>query len=184
MILVHDYIKIKYTREGYLPDYPYHMISDEEMIEAFMKSDSDEGFFFDNYYVKDESLKEQYETLVQTIRFHIDIFKKSKDDTRVLPDWVYSYMLGSVISEHSSDIDRHDLLVLLDLDNVDDNFTEQAKKRCLSISKQWIKKITEENRYVKILNPNGTYSRYDGRPATMFGESHVIKSLRLDSAGV
>ena len=61
MSLVHDYIKIKYTREGYLPDYPYHMISDDEMIEAFMKSDSDEGFFFDNYYVKDESLKEQYE---------------------------------------------------------------------------------------------------------------------------
>ena len=76
MILVHDYIKIKYTREGYLPDYPYHMISDDEMIEAFMKSDSDEGFFFDNYYVKDESLKEQYTTLVQTIRFHIDILDR------------------------------------------------------------------------------------------------------------
>ena len=36
MSFVHDVIKIKYAREGYLPDLPYHLISDEEMCDAFI----------------------------------------------------------------------------------------------------------------------------------------------------
>ncbi len=35
-MLTHDIIKIQYSREGYLPDYPYHMISDREMFNAFI----------------------------------------------------------------------------------------------------------------------------------------------------
>ena len=71
MSLIHDIIKIKYTRLGYLPNYPYHLISDEEMFDAFIDlsytgedstsgSDSDDGSsdysdssverFFENTY--------------------------------------------------------------------------------------------------------------------------------------
>ena len=38
-MFIHDLIKIKYIREGYLPNYPYHMISDEEVFNAFINPD-------------------------------------------------------------------------------------------------------------------------------------------------
>ena len=60
MTLVHDIIKIKYSNLGYLPGYPYHMISDREMFDAFIDLSVDEYgdedkipsgvyFFEDNY---------------------------------------------------------------------------------------------------------------------------------------
>lgn len=36
MSFIHDIIKIKYSRLGYLPSYPYHLISDKEMFDAFI----------------------------------------------------------------------------------------------------------------------------------------------------
>ena len=39
-MLVHDLIKIKLVRAGYLPNYPYHLISDKEMCEAFISANS------------------------------------------------------------------------------------------------------------------------------------------------
>ena len=58
-MLVHDIIKIKYVKLGYIKkNYPYHLISDEEMFNAFI--DLGTGFksslidpdvrFFDMYY--------------------------------------------------------------------------------------------------------------------------------------
>ena len=38
-MLVHDVIKIRLVEDGYLPNYPYHMMSDREMIAAFMGTD-------------------------------------------------------------------------------------------------------------------------------------------------
>lgn len=35
MSFIHDIIKIKYIREGYLSNIPYHLVSDEEMFYAF-----------------------------------------------------------------------------------------------------------------------------------------------------
>ena len=32
-----DVVKIRYTREGYLPDYPFHLVSDDEMCDAFIR---------------------------------------------------------------------------------------------------------------------------------------------------
>ena len=39
MSYIHDIIKIKYVREGWLPNWPYHLISDQEMCDAFLKQD-------------------------------------------------------------------------------------------------------------------------------------------------
>ena len=55
MNLTKDSIKIKYTREGYLPNYPYHMISDEEMFKAFLDVENQSGFFYDNYPILEDS---------------------------------------------------------------------------------------------------------------------------------
>ena len=68
MSLLHDIIKIKYTRLGYLPNYPYHLISDEEMFNAFIDLDSEsasgsgspstEAYFFEDYYPNPFSKKD------------------------------------------------------------------------------------------------------------------------------
>ena len=42
--LLHDLIKIKYINEGYLPNTPYHQISDNEMIRAFLSTEDESGF--------------------------------------------------------------------------------------------------------------------------------------------
>lgn len=180
MSLIHDIVKMKYVDEGYLPNYPYHMISDEEMCRAFMDESSVSGYFFDHYTVTDESLKDDYNNLVTAIQYHIQSLISSKEDKPTLPEWVYSYMLGVVISDQSEQQDIHDILVLVDLDNINDEFTEQAKKRCLAISRKWILKIPKDTRYISVKQADGRYVQYDARPATMFGEPHVIKALRVE----
>ena len=74
-------------------------------------------------------------------------------------------MLGSVISVNSDKLDIHDMLVLMGIDNIDDEFLPEAQKECLRYSKEWV-------------------NRSNDRPPTIFGEPHVIKSLRLMDSGV
>ena len=170
MNLIHDAIKIQYTREGYLPNWPYHLISDSEMCDAFMFKKADGtlvGFFADNYPNVNDDLKDVYDTLVSEIEYHLNILKSS-DDSYVLPDWIYAYMLGNVISVNSSILDIHDLLVMLNADNLDDVFTPAAALACYEVSKSWVGKLSEQE------------SAH--RPPTCFGEPHVIKSLRLLAA--
>lgn len=51
MSFIHDVIKIHYTREGYLPDWPYHLISEEEMCDAFIKlPDSIASYITSDYF--------------------------------------------------------------------------------------------------------------------------------------
>ena len=47
-MFIHDTIKIMYVNMGYLPNFPFYLISDSEMIEAFRKEDG----FFNEYYHK------------------------------------------------------------------------------------------------------------------------------------
>ena len=235
-MFIHDVIKINYAKEGYLMNYPYHLISDSEMFDAFMcyrlevpeseaskviqgnyslwespkayvslyhlKSyevidDSDshllilEGnkdkletfnqlsglclecylspdcYFSVNYPMLADSLKDEYLNLVEAINYHINTYLESAltADVIAIPDWVYSYMLGAVISVNSSQQDIHDMLVLLSLDNLDDEFNESILQSCLEISSKWISKLPPAKKVM--------------RPPTMFGEPHVIKSLRI-----
>ena len=164
--LIHNLIKLKYSKEGYLPNYPYHLISDTEMCDAFLNDDkSKPSYFYDNYPCLDSSLQEDYSKLVSSLKSHIDRLKSSKDAQYQLPDWVYAYMLGSVISVNSPELDRHDMFVLMNMDNNDDKFTADISKYCYTLSKQWLSKLVESKR--------------DGRVPTMFGEPHVVKYLRL-----
>ena len=170
MSLVHDLIKIKYVREGYLPNWPYHLISDQEMCEAFLSKSDDEyiGYFVDNYPNVNSNLSGIYDDLVNTIYSYIVKCHNEPSDTYTFPDWIYSYMLGTVISVNSSTEDIHDLLVLLNADNLNDVFDSTAAQACYDVSKLWVNKLN-------------SYGQ-DYRPPTCFGEPHVIKSLRVSAA--
>ena len=58
-MFIHDFIKIMYTDMGYLPNYPYYLISDEEMFDAFLRDD--QGFFNDYYPCPADNLQTEYE---------------------------------------------------------------------------------------------------------------------------
>lgn len=167
--LIHNIIKIKYVNEGYLPNYPYHLISDAEMCDAFI-SDDGTGFFFDFYQLPDDSLYDEYTALVDALKYYIAKLKESAEAEYTIPDWVYSYMLGQVISQSSDQQDKHDLFVLMNMDNVEDDFSVNISKYCLKISKIWLSKIPREKKGLRV--------------PTMFGEPHVIKYLRLNSEAI
>ena len=168
MSFTDDIIKRNYVYEGYLPNYPYYLISDKEMCDAFIR----EGGYFDTNYPRDivssdSELSDAYDTLKESISNHIENFLDLSNPIP-LPIWVYSYMIGSVISVNSDQKDIHDLLVLLGKDNPEDEFTVQAARQCYEISKAWISKYP-------------TPDDETPRPPTIFGEPIVIKSLRLNS---
>lgn len=167
MNLIHDDIKIRYVREGYLPNWPYHLISEEEMLNAFLSVDKESGelsgFFPDYYPLIDKSMKDQYTALVEQLLYHIQ--QKIRHEDYEIPDWVYSYMLGNVIGPESDVQDIHDLLVMLRTDNLYDVFDALSASACYDVSKEWVGKLEREVA--------------EHRPPTIFGELHVVKSLRL-----
>lgn len=163
--LIHSIIKIQYSAKGYLPNYPYHLISDTEMIHAFISDDeSIPTFFSDMYPLIDDSLVDEYTALKESISYHVNYYL-AHPESYMIPDWVYAYMLGTVVSVNSPALDKHDLFTLMNLDNVDDEFTPEIAKSCYQISKQWLSKLSSRER--------------EHRSPTIFGEPHVIKYLRL-----
>lgn len=181
---IHNLVKIKLINEGYLPNFPYHLISDNEMCDAFLLKTVNtngivikSGYFYDAYpclvseYSGDNNV---YDNLERSIRYHIHCLKNSSDSEYTLPDWVYSYMLGKTVSILSDAQDIHDLIYPLGVDNIDDEFTADASKKCFEESKKWLKSKNEQ--YVLF-----EHIETDLRPPTMFGEPHVIKSIRLSS---
>ena len=182
-MFIHDVIKIKLSREGYLPDYPPHLLSDAEMCYAFLPynydpddpysgydscMDTELNFFRDKYPLIDPSLEDSYKTLVSEIAYHIYNFNRSVEDDARLPYWVYSYMLESALSVSSDKLDLHDFFVLLGTDNLLDEYDLKCANACYAESKSWLTKLSSTDRL--------------HRPPTMFGEPHVIKSLRLKAA--
>jgi len=162
-MFIHDIIKIKYINEGYLPNYPYHMITDKEMIDAFLKED--EGYLAINYPLLDSELQEDYDALMDGIA---ECAHAYLNDGTEIPSWVYSYMLGNTWSIYSDSADIAYLYELLNLPTeVYDTFGADLQPACLQVSKEWLSKLP---------------AKYGSRPATVFGEPHVIKSLRLAAA--
>ena len=219
MELTRDIIKIQMVTQGFLPNYPYHLISDNEMCDAFIQYPSDENMtddekweafmssdqvtWFKYYYdmpdisslpetapdtrpKKDgpgeepipyrdrepnqRDLLAAYRHLVEQIASIIQSFKNSPSDTRVLPQWIYSYMIGSTINSKSSAYDRHDLLNYAGESNIEDELTPLTYWRCFVQSYEWVTKTaTSDPAY---------------RNPTIFGEPHVMKSFWVDAANI
>lgn len=194
-MLIHDIIKIKYVKLGYiLKNYPYHLISDEEMFNAFITVNPDftsnlvdnKVRFFDMYYpnpfakedyiyqktnargdvVAEISLSGEYSRMYDCITTHIKNYLayQKMGITYEIPDWVYTYMLGEVVYQQSEYQDIEDTLTLLDCTNLDNIFTREACIKCYITSSNYISTLT-----------TGT------RPPTVFGEPHVIKYLRMEN---
>lgn len=192
MSLLTDYIKIKYSEEGYLPNYPYHLLSDKECMNAFLSGEVVQGstvlsykdmlntcsnlsgYFVDTYIepmieqLEDNTFPydEKYSTsFVEFISFMIKTLN-SFDNIDDLPYWLQSYMVGKVVGPNSDIRDKHDLLVLLDVDNLDDEFRFDSSYACYIASSKWVKKL----------------DRTEYRPPSPFGELHVIKYGRLQAS--
>ena len=178
MSFVHDVIKIMYVGEGYLPNYPTHLTSDNEMVDAFLKiaypvtdevweafmEDDTVSFFKDTYPCPDETVEEQYRALVSSIAYYVSIFKSSTEDGKTLPDWVYAYMLGEVISPMSKEEEQEYLFDLLGMTQLNVTFDGAVASKCYTISDAWLRKTSNVDKE---------------RVPTVFGEPHVIKALRL-----
>ncbi len=186
---IHALVKINLVTEGYLPNYPYHLISDSEMCDAFMKDGK--GYFYDMYpcevpeYIDTLNGTGPYDNLTRAMRYYINELKTSKDRNYTMPDWIYSYMLGSVIGKNSEAIDIHDIIYPLGVDNIDDAFTPEASKACYEASKEWLCKTKSNNYNGNVYGFDGRFTIFEGlktdlRPPTMFGEAHVIKYIRLN----
>lgn len=162
---VRNYIKILYSRIGYLPNHPYHLISDKEMFDAFLQ---EQGVFADYYPCPAESMQDKYNALLDCIT---DKINKFLNEGEQLPNWVYSYMSLNVITYQSSERDLDYLAELLGLYSPTGlpEFTPEMALSCYEVSSRWIQKQP---------------SKYADRAPTLFGEPHVIKSLRLDQANL
>lgn len=177
---IHDIIKIKYSTLGYLPDYPPHLISDIEMFDAFLPfknvgkahqelDEAELSFFKDFYPCNLNEIKSKYNELINSIAYHINISKTSNNDDLKVPDWIYSYMLGEVVSPSTSThIQIANLANLMGINNEFDEFDDELYKACYQVSKLWL------DRYPK--------DKLDHRPPTIFAEPHVYKALRLAQA--
>ena len=162
-MFIHDLLKIKYSEEGYLPNYPYRLITDKEMFDAFLLED--EGYFAINYPCIDESLRERYDELLDAIKYHIDNYLINNI---TIPSWVYSFMIGAVISINTDEQEIEYLYTLMNLP-VKQQFTLELAESCYQVSDEWVKKLP---------------AKYDHRPPSVFGELHVVKSLRLTELDV
>ena len=199
MSLIHDIIKIKYTRLGYLPNYPYHLISDEEMFNAFINlntddlsgsGDTDDGeYFFDDYYPnpfaeediiyigptgEEISLRSEYcrlkQYIIDTINAYLEHIGAVDEDSYELPDWIYTYMLGEVIYNTPEEPDNFQYKDMYDLLKLLD-----ANSIDNEMTPQICKMCyAESTKFISTLTTGV-------RPPTVFGEPHVIKQLRLES---
>lgn len=210
-MFIHDIIKIRYSNDGYLIDYPYHLISDTEMLTAFYDADG-AGFFTDNYPCLSEDIQfiRSYNLLILTIVTYLLLYKHGVIDT--IPDWVYSYMLGSSICVNSDKLDIYDLNMQFGIGKTD-IFTQACSEACLSESSNvcmgyfrhtmsittFPASVVDDMKSIKLqyntdtmpeLYNDTVITLYDlcrninissvfERPPTMFGEPHVLKSLRL-----
>lgn len=167
----YDVAKIRMINDGYLMNYPYHMISNIEMCDAFLKADG-HGAFYSLFPLLDQTLSPVYDTLVATISYYLDQLRA--DDTYVLPNWVMSYLLGATISVMSDAYDIGDLATGLNVTLDDDStFNADLENACYEASQLWLQKSGIHQTVV-----------YQGqtiylRPPTIFGEPHVIKYFRL-----
>lgn len=196
-MLVHDIIKIKYVDLGYIKkNYPYHLISDEEMFNAFI--DLDTGFksslidpdvrFFDMYYPNpfaEEDYIYQKKNAMGDVIEEISLSSEYSKLKSYIISTINDYLTYYGTPEESDHLIPHwiytymlgeviyqqseylDIQDMLTLLNCSNLENEFTREACVACYATSLK-------YISTLTTGI-------RPPTIFGEPHVIKYLRLDS---
>ena len=198
-MLIHDIIKIKYVRLGYiLKNYPYHLISDEEMFNAFIQLDpeyknsliDDKVRFFDDYYPNPFDPDDVYTKIV--------INEETGEREEVVVANLYNeyerlkqYIVGTIVDYlkycDTPEAADHQLppwiysymlgeVVYQQSDYLDIQDTLDLLN-CSNLDNQFTKEACKACYIVSL----GYVSKLsvDTRPPTVFGEPHIIKQLRM-----
>jgi hypothetical protein len=196
-MLVHDIIKIKYVSLGYIKkNYPYHLISDEEMFNAFI--DAGTGLqsnlidpkvrFFDMYYPNPFAEEDV-------------IYKKRNSKGEVIEEIslsgeynkLKSYMI-SVIKDHvkysgTPAEDKYPIPSWIYTYMLGEVVYQQSDYRDIYDALELLGCANLDNEFTQqaCVNCYATSLSYIStlttglRPPTVFGEPHVIKNLRMYS---
>ena len=195
-MLAHDIIKIKYVKLGYIKkNYPYHLISDEEMFNAFI--DLGTGFesslidpnvrFFDSYYpnpfaeedyiyqkknskgevIEEISLNGEYIRIRDYIITSINDYLQYYGTPEESDHQVPDWVYTYMLGEVIYNGSEYlDIQDLLELLHCSNLDNEFTREACVAC-------------YATSLNYISTLTT-GIRPPTFFGEPHVIKKLRMD----
>lgn len=191
MSYILDTVKIHLSEMGYLPNYPYHLISDRELFDCFLQLDESEdelkpirsGVFQSFYPLSEEAKSDEliyssYLQLANSLRSAFDDYLNEKITD--LPNWCYYYLVRSAISDASDVRDKHDLFVLMDEDNLDDIFTTTIHRICIAISKK-VQDDARINPVNHVDSPNSDSTYIVTRPLTPFGDPDIVKYLRIQA---
>jgi len=197
-MLVHDIIKIKYVSLGYITkNYPYHMISDEEMFNAFIDL-GNEDFnntttvidpsvrFFDSYYPNPFAEQDMYYEKKNAAGEVVAKISLSGEYDKLVA------YIKSCINDHlayagTAVADDHKIPdwiytymlgeVVYQQSEYLDIFDTLALLGCSNLDNEFTPYACFYC-YVTSLGYLSTLTR-GSRPPTVFGEPHVIKQLRL-----
>jgi len=196
-MMIHDILKIKYVRLGYIPkNYPYHLISDKEMFNAFIKLDTtqevqdDQVFFFDDNYPNPFDKTDVYrqtkideETGEVIIISEINLYDEYCKLKAYIVNAINDYLAYRSTPEESNH-QIPDWIYTYMLGEVVYQNSEYLDiqdtltlLQCSNLDNEFTKEaciacyVTSLG-YVSKLSTNT-------RPPTVFGEPHVIKQLRM-----
>ena len=199
MTLIHDIIKIKYSNLGYLPGYPYHMISDKEMFDAFIDlsveeySDEDEipsgeYFFEDNYpnpFAGDNDLTYKQLNREGKAVTEVDLSSEYKKLRKYIVKVINAYL-----TYHNTELAANYTIpywvytymlgeVVYNNSEYQDIYDTLALLGANNIDNQFTNKscaLCYATSYKYI-----SKKTLGNRPLSVFGEPHVIKQLRLEA---
>lgn len=194
-MLVHDIIKIKYVNLGYIKkNYPYHLISDEEMFSAFIDLGTEFNRnlidpnirYFDRYYpnpfgdndyiykktnsagevIAETSLSDEYNKLKSYIVSTINDYLQYKGTSHADEHLIPSWIYTYMLGEVVYQRSEYlDIQDTLTLLGCSNLDNEFTTDACVACYKV-------SSNYISTLTTGI-------RPPTVFGEPHVIKNLRL-----
>lgn len=197
-MLIHDILKIKYVKLGYIrKNYPYHLISDEEMFNAFIDLgntdfndkttliDKRTRFFNDYYpnpfnkddvYIKTDSagretkiiLSDEYDKLKTCIISTINDYLQYCGTAEGAKHLIPAWIYTYMLGEVVyQKADYLDIQDTLALLGCSNLDNIFTKDACIACYRVSMQYISS--------------SVTDVRPFTVFGEPHVIKQLRLEA---
>lgn len=198
-MLVHDILKIKYVNLGYIKkNYPYHLISDEEMFNAFIdlgNADFNEKTtmvdpstrFFDDYY-PNPFAEEDY------------IYQKKNSDGEVIQEislsGEYARLKSYIIQLINTYLLLHNqygawyelpdwiytymlgevVYQQSDYLDIQDTITMLG---CFNLDNEYTREACVRSYAISL--DCVSIPQSESRPPTIFGEPHVIKALRLET---